>query len=300
MKASVPRYCYADDIFWFIVEVQMADGRHWELQRLYQDFYDLQISLIQEFPLEAGNVPGHDRSLPFMPGPVTYVTDNISNGRRANLDEYMRKLLKLGPQITQGYLVKRFFAPREGDYELDPAQVDSYRLSQTSQQSNSDPSLSIGQQSSVGNLSNPNVAAYAQQPSGYPQHQRNQSSMSQGPGSSLNPHSGGMPRMNSNMSGASGGAGGGGQPCKIKVWFNNEDCVVLRMPPVGQFRYADLYKKLKERRVVEYGNVGAGEELGVSYRDEREGKMVPLTDDGSLDEALRRNGKLVLDVRAVR
>ena len=45
IKACVPRYCFADDIFWFIIECQVEDGRHWELQRLYQDFYDLQIQL---------------------------------------------------------------------------------------------------------------------------------------------------------------------------------------------------------------------------------------------------------------
>ncbi|MBE7179719.1 MAG: hypothetical protein INR71_00665, partial [Terriglobus roseus] len=186
------------------------------------------------------------------------------------------------------------------DYELDPS-VDSYRLSQSSQHSNSNHSNSVSQQSSAGNLSNPNP--YAQQPSGYPQHQRNQSSMSQGHG----PMGGqpGMPRLNSSMSGitsASGtppNAGPGAQACKIKVWFTPEDCVVLRMPPVGQFRYADLYKKLKERRIIEFGPKDSSAELSVSYRDEREAKMFPLEDDQGLDVALKRNGKLVLDVRSV-
>ena len=163
-------------IFWFIVECQMEDGRHWELQRLYQDFYDLQINLIQEHPLEAGNVKGHERTLPYMPGPVTYVTDNISNGRRANLDEYIRNLLKLGPHVTRSNLVRVFFAPREGDYEIDPnVGTDDYRLSSASQDSPANPSNAASPQSSAGNLSQQGYSrpgtATAQNPYGNgPQH----------------------------------------------------------------------------------------------------------------------------------
>lgn len=306
IKASVPRYCFADDIFWFIVECQMEDGRHWELQRLYQDFYDLQINLIQEFPLEAGNVPGHERSLPFMPGPVTYVTDNISNGRRANLDEYIRNLLQLGPHITNGYLVRKFFAPRDNDYEIDPSVTDHYRLSTSSQQSGSGgPSNTVSQQSSAGNLSNPTPAsaayAQAQQPSGYPAHQRNQSSISQqpgGPAGLMSPP--GMPRQNSSMS-SSTATSAANQATKIKVRFSDDDAVIIRMPPIGQFRYADLYKKLKERRMLDYGDSGAGD-LQVTWKDEMQGRLVRVDGDDSLTRALERTGggRLVLDVRVMR
>ncbi|KAF2094235.1 hypothetical protein NA57DRAFT_46730 [Rhizodiscina lignyota] len=319
VKASVPRYCFADDIFWFIVECQMEDGRHWELSRLYQDFYDLQINLIQEFPREAGNVEGYERSLPFMPGPVTYVTDNISNGRRANLDEYIRKLLKLGPKITQSYLVRRFFAPRKGDYEIDPTAPDGYRLSSSSHQSVS-PDLGSAV-SSVGNLSNPSVAAtaFASQPSGYPAHQRNQSSLSNSQGLMSPPPSQQPPNMlrnNSSLSaltqtttGSSSTAAtpapipmasGTAQPAtKIKVFFSPDDVIVVKMPPIGQFRWADLYKRIKERRMEGYGDDG-GIELAVSYRDEREGKMFALDGDEDLRVALERNARLALDVRVVR
>lgn len=59
----------------------MEDGRCWELSRYYHDFYDFQIALLTQFEEEAGN-RGKPRTLPFMPGPVTHVTDAISNGRR--------------------------------------------------------------------------------------------------------------------------------------------------------------------------------------------------------------------------
>lgn len=234
-----------------------------------------------------------------MPGPVTYVTDNISNGRRANLDEYIRNLLKLGPHITNGYLVRKFFSPRDNDYEIDPSVTDDYRLSASSQQSGSGPSNSVSQQSSAGNLSNPTAAAaayaQAQQPSGYPAHQRNQSSASQ-MGLMSPPTS--MPRQNSNMAGAST------QPTKIKVRFSEDDAVIVRMPPIGQFRFADLYKKLKERRMLDYGG-GGTEDLSVSWRDEMTGRVVRVDGDDSLQRAVQgagadRGGRLVLDVRVMR
>ncbi|KAF1982637.1 hypothetical protein K402DRAFT_424389 [Aulographum hederae CBS 113979] len=300
VKASVPRYCFADDIFWFIVEAQMEDGSHWELSRLYQDFYDLQISLIQEFPHEAGNVEGYQRSLPYMPGPVTYVTDNISNGRRANLDEYIRNLLKLGPHLTQGHLVRGFFAPRPGDNEIDPNVPDSYRLSQASQQSRSDPSAPLSQQSSAGNLNYP-------MPSNYPSHQRSQGSISSSQqghyrtGSEL-----GVPpmnRANSAMTQASGTSAGSqpapGAAVKIKVWFEQDNCVVIRMPP--QFSFNELYERLKERRSLGHYDGAGDAELTVKYRDERSSELRDVRNDSDLDRAMQSSAsKLTLEVSVSR
>lgn len=267
IKASVPRYCFADETFWFVVECQMEDGRHWELSRLYQDFYDLQINLIQENPLEAGNVKGHERTLPFMPGPVTYVTDNISNGRRANLDEYMRNLLKLGPHITRSNLVRQFFRPRNGDYEIDPnVGTDDYRLSSGSQDNN-------------GN------APLMQTPSN--QQQR--------PGTS-NGHS---RTLSTATTPAPGGNGGPVTQIKIKVWFEPDNCVVIRMPP--SFTYRDLYKKLKERRALErFEGEDENTELEVCYRDEGEARLFPCRNDDELREGMERNERFTLSVRAAK
>ncbi|KAJ9669790.1 bud emergence protein 1 [Coniosporium apollinis] len=309
VRACVPRYCFADDIFWFIIECQMEDGRHWELSRLYQDFYDLQIALIQEFPLEAGN-SGVERSLPYMPGPVTYVTDNISNGRRANLDVYIKNLLKLGPHIVQGHLVRKFFAPRQGDYEIDPdvAAADGYRLSSASQ-SSTGPSAGASRQSSSGNLS--------QQPSygsNTAYHQRGASSSTaqtahyRQPSDALQtPMQPPMLRQTSALTQASAAsstnsslpapAQGQGAPHKIKVWFDTENCIVVRMPP--GFGYADLYKKLKERRVLERPGEDEDEEFGVEYRDEVEGEFYRIEGEEDLRVALERNPKLTLNVVAV-
>jgi bud emergence protein 1 len=284
MQASVPRYCFADDTFWFIVVVEMEDGRWWELQRLYQDFYDLQINLITEFPREAGNYKGVERSLPYMPGPVTYVTDNISNGRRANLNEYVRQLLKLGPHITRGYRVRKFFAPREGDYEIDPAVADPYRISTGSQIEGQQPNVLTPQSS----FSGPTTMTPQSQPD-YNQ-QPNAPRVSQ-------------PGHMRNMSGAASIAPGyGGQQAtlvKIKVWLGPDNCVVIRMQP--DFTYSDLVNKLQERLRLEPGfaNEPHDTQLEVLYRDESDNKLYEMRNDMDLKMAMQRNSKLTLDVRSV-
>jgi bud emergence protein 1 len=286
----------------------MEDGRHWELSRLYQDFYDLQISLIQEFPYEAGNVPGVERSLPYMPGPVTYVTDNISNGRRANLDEYIKQLLQLGPHISKGYLVRKFFSPRDGDYEIDPeVGPDGYRLSGASQRSGSNPSAGASRQSSAGNLqSNGNHAPYPPGPY-QASHQRGQassSSMHQQPPNSSHyraPSDLQAPptsRQTPSMTPTAGNPNTNSAAIKIKVWFDENDCVVIRMPP--GFKYADLVKKLRERRALERGGDEDESELMVEYRDEVEGGFYRIEGDDDLREALLRNPKLTLTVTTMR
>ncbi|KAF2808025.1 uncharacterized protein BDZ99DRAFT_522623 [Mytilinidion resinicola] len=121
-EASVPRYCFTRhffDVFWFIIECDFEDNSHWELQRFYDDFYKLHIALLTHFPVEAGMSGNAERTLPYLPGPVNYVSHTITQGRRLDLNEYVKNLLKLPSHITHGTLVKTFFAPREGDHEIE-------------------------------------------------------------------------------------------------------------------------------------------------------------------------------------
>ena len=88
---------------------------------------------------------------------------------------------------------------------------------------------------------------------------------------------------------------------KIKVWFEPDNCVVIRMPP--QFQFADLYKKLQERRELEKlpatADAGGEGELEIAYRDEMEAKLFAIRDDEDLRVAMDRNPKLTLSVRVV-
>ncbi|MCJ1354441.1 MAG: bud emergence protein 1 [Icmadophila ericetorum] len=324
VSASIPRYCFENDKYWYIIECVMEDGRHWELARYYENFYDFQIDLLQNFPKEAGQSvngqPAEPRLLPYMPGPVTYVTDAISNGRRESLNQYVRELLALPPYISKCYLVRQLFAPREGDFELDPKAIDEdFRLSRASQQSSNNNSLSrtASRQSSRGQI-NGNGTVYPASTQPRSGHQRNQpsnagltnggvtngssqgqsvyqngtdiyqpasiarqpSSLTQTSGQSSNSASA-TPQPNTSQTNVSTGA------IKIKVFFD-DDVIVIRLPSDVSFQ--DLKVKLKERFKVTEGD------LVIQYKDEPSRGYAELLSDHDLDVALQRNPKLTLIV----
>jgi bud emergence protein 1 len=47
---------------------------------VYLDFYDFQINFLQEFPAEAGKQE-QTRILPYMPGPLDTVNDDITGNK---------------------------------------------------------------------------------------------------------------------------------------------------------------------------------------------------------------------------
>jgi bud emergence protein 1 len=89
---------------------------------------------------------------------------------------------------------------------------------------------------------------------------------------------------------------GTGSALKIKVWFEEDNCVVIRMPT--SLKFVDLYNKLKERRALEKPDESKTEELDVQYRDEIEQKYYPIENDEDLAIAVERNPKLTLHVTA--
>lgn len=315
-RASVPKYIYADDKFHFIVECRLSNGSHWDLQRVYEDFYELQINLINAFPEEAGQVPGKPRILPYMPGPVKFVTDGISEGRRANLDEYLRDLLRLATHITCSSLVRNFFAPRDNDYEVEttPEDLDTHarpteprdrysQVSQGSYQQNGgyqtqgqmrQPSNTSAHQYSQSQASNGSYGHERGMSNSNANHYRSPSEYSQQP-PQLAPPATRQTTATSTTSATSGQS----VPVKVKAWFDRDTCVVLRMPPRGQFSYEELYRKIVERRQLEYkGQDQSDGDLDIEYRDEKDGEYYRLEGDEDLDIAVERNEKLTLAVRA--
>ena len=324
VRASVPRYVFQEDKFHFIVECKLSNGTHWDLSRIYEDFYELQINLINAFPEEAGQVQGKPRILPYMPGPVKFVTDNISEGRRANLDEYLRDLLRLQQHITCSSLVRNFFAPRSGDYEVDPTAVDleeharpteprdrysqnshgSYQNGGFQQQQMQPPMNNDAQQYNPSQTSN----GYGHQShlsQGSTQldqqsHYRSPSSYSQQPPPQQQQQNlappGGLSTSHTNTSSASQSSAGA--QVKVKAWFDRDTCVVIRMPPRGQFGFEQLHKKIVERRRLEYKGLDqTDEDLDIEYRDEGDGEYYRLEGDEDLEISLERNEKLTLAVR---
>lgn len=270
VTAGIPRYCFDNDKYWYIIEAKMEDGRCWELSRYYHDFYDFQIALLTQFEEEAGN-HGKPRILPFMPGPVTHVTDAISNGRRQNLDEYIKKLLSMPPNISRCNLVRQLFAPRPGDFEIDPSVFgEEARYSGASHQSSAnEPPHTASRQSSQVHLN----AQAAERAS----HQRNQPSVSQ---------NGSAPSMNRQPSSITQVSSSSGGAMKVKVSFQ-DDLIAIRVP--SDINLQQLKEKLMDRLKISEGIV-------VQYKDEPSGTVVDLTSDQDLDTAIQRNAKITLIV----
>ncbi len=277
VSARIPRYCFAEDKYWFVIEAELEDGRTWELARYYEDFYDFQIALLTEFPVEAGTTGKKQRTLPYMPGPVNYVTDAITEGRRHNLDAYVKNLLAQPPYISRCTLVKQFFAPREGDYEIDLGAMDEeYRLSAGSRPSSADDGAS--RQSSKQNLGGAGAGVgYGGLPrQGQPQQQqpsmaRQMSSISQPSQTSLSP-----------------GMQAAGALMKVKLSYNG-DIIAIKVP--ADIMFDSLYD-----RIVDRLKIPPGEDPQLSYKDEATGDKPPLMSNNDLDLALQRNEKLLLYV----
>jgi bud emergence protein 1 len=287
VQASVPRYCFDNDMYWYIIECQMEDGRWFELSRYYADFYDFQIALLESFPEEAGN-KDKPRSLPFMPGPVAHVTDAISNGRRQNLDEYIKKIIAMPPHISKSILVRNLFKPKPNqDFEIDPnALNEDYRLSAGSQQS-----LQRTQTNQSG--SNPNMSGSAY--GGMPPPPGSRTSAQQGrgppPGPGMQQSNGGpyLHNQASNLSQTSGSnprANNPGGAMKIKVFFQ-EDIIAIRVPQ--DITFTALKDKLIERLKV-------NEDIVIQYKDEPTNIYMDMENDDHFDVALERNPKLTLYV----
>lgn len=284
ISAHVPRYCFDNDMYWYIIECQMEDGRWWELSRYYADFYDFQIALLEMFPEEAGN-KGKPRTLPFMPGPVAHVTDAISNGRRQNLDEYMKKIVGMPPHISKSMLVRNLFKPKPGqDFEIDPnALGEDYRLSAGSQQS-------MQPVSRVSSNQIPAGSAYGGMPppSGRMSQQQRQMPMSAGGGMErppfLHSQASNLTQASTSSSMKANNAGGGGM--KVKVFFQ-DDIIAIRVPQ--EISFEALKERLMERLKV-------NENILVQYKDEPTNSFIDLENDDNLDVALQRNPKLTLYV----
>lgn len=288
ISASVPRYCFDNDMYWYIIECQMEDGRCWELSRYYADFYDFQVALLEAFPEEAGN-RGKPRTVPFMPGPVAHVTDAISNGRRQNLDDYIKKIVAMPPHVSKSLLVRNLFKPKPGqDFEIDPTALgEDYRLSSGSQHS----LQQIQSRQSQGSQQTPGSGYNSMPPPGSARpigggHRPNQSY-------SAVPNGGPPPLLHTQASTLTQGsatssvkAGAAGGALKIKVCFGDET-IVIRVPQDISFQA--LKEKLVDRLKV-------NEDIKLHYKDEATNQLVQMQNDDNLEHAIAVNSKLQIHV----
>ena len=307
LQARVPRYCHHEMRYWFVIEAHMDDGKHWELNREYTDFYALQTALMEAFPREAGKEANHERSLPFMPGPLPWVTERLTHERRDHMDRYVIKLLALPPHITNHPVVRKFFAPRDGDTVLESHQNLSYgadavggqRWSGSSSHQSYPPDDS--RQSSTGNLSYPGTN-FTSPSKSVPHPNQPQSPVGYGaPKQSFPPSN--HQRVPSGANGDSlyhgnhGSSGSGSlapvssnpsvpkNPVKVKAYMDGADLVLLRLDE--DFNFGQLMDKIYER----WSSASASSQrFFVDYKNEKDGQYYSITDDPQLsgDQVLRR------------
>ncbi|PIL36724.1 hypothetical protein GSI_00413 [Ganoderma sinense ZZ0214-1] len=147
LSAEIKSYHFEADEYWFRVRAiyqpygpsrssSLPPAKELVLFRSYNDFYDFQVELLDTFPHEAGRPDTSTRILPYMPGPVDVVDNEITNNRREELDEYLHKLCDLktyARYILEHTLVRSFCAlkPGDGEVNVEPrrGEIDAIRQS---------------------------------------------------------------------------------------------------------------------------------------------------------------------------
>lgn len=133
IDAAVESFYLQDDKYWFQVTCEMSDRKTRILKRYYEDFYDLQVKLLDLFPKEGGKLRDNNgqwtkRIMPYIPGPVPYVTDTITKKRKDDLNVYVKNLIALPTHISQTNLVKGLFAPKNNGFDREVNMEDTMEL----------------------------------------------------------------------------------------------------------------------------------------------------------------------------
>ncbi|XP_061492072.1 SH3 and PX domain-containing protein 2A isoform X2 [Rhineura floridana] len=109
----------------YIIKVTWSDSSCQTIYRRYSKFFDLQMQLLDKFPIEGGQKDPKKRIIPFLPGKILFRRSHIRDvavKRLRPIDDYCRALVKLPPHISQCDEVFRFFETRPED--LNPPKED--------------------------------------------------------------------------------------------------------------------------------------------------------------------------------
>lgn len=122
ISVAVSSFSFEDEKYWYEVNCELSNGKYRRLKRSYQDFYDLQVQLLDKYPAESGKLRDKNgqwtkRIVPYIPGPVPYVTDSITQKRMDDLDVYVKELIKLPEYISSSPLVNHLFMISDNGYD---------------------------------------------------------------------------------------------------------------------------------------------------------------------------------------
>lgn len=135
VEAAVELYVLEQGRYQYLVVARLLNGRTRQLYRFYQDFYDLQVKLLELFPYEAGKLENLRRIIPSIPGPLIHVNDSISKLRREKLDYYLRNLVALPRHILRSHEVQTLFDVVDNGFDKEMSERDSGRARPVHQQS---------------------------------------------------------------------------------------------------------------------------------------------------------------------
>ncbi|XP_075389476.1 SH3 and PX domain-containing protein 2A isoform X1 [Tenrec ecaudatus] len=102
----------------YIINVTWSDSTSQTIYRRYSKFFDLQMQLLDKFPIEGGQKDPKQRIIPFLPGKILFRRSHIRDvavKRLKPIDEYCRALVRLPPHISQCDEVFQFFETRPED-----------------------------------------------------------------------------------------------------------------------------------------------------------------------------------------
>uniref|UniRef100_A0A8C8A0I0 SH3 and PX domains 2B n=1 Tax=Oryzias sinensis TaxID=183150 RepID=A0A8C8A0I0_9TELE len=88
----------------YIIKVSWSDGSTETIYRRYSKFFDLQMELLDKFPVEGGQKDPKRRIIPFLPGKILFRRSHIRDvamKRLRPINEYCRALIQLPVYISQ-------------------------------------------------------------------------------------------------------------------------------------------------------------------------------------------------------
>ncbi|XP_036402441.1 SH3 and PX domain-containing protein 2A-like isoform X1 [Megalops cyprinoides] len=109
----------------YLINVTYSDSTSHIIYRRYSTFFDLQMQILDKFPIEGGQKDPKQRIIPFLPGKVLFRRSHVRDvamKRLRHIDDYCRALVRLPPQISQSEEVLRFFETKADD--LNPPKED--------------------------------------------------------------------------------------------------------------------------------------------------------------------------------
>ncbi|XP_043992464.1 SH3 and PX domain-containing protein 2A-like [Gambusia affinis] len=102
----------------YLIKVTYSDSSSHVIYRRYSKFFDLQMRILDKFPIEAGQKDPKKRIIPFLPGKVLFRRSHIRDvavKRLKHLDNYCNALMKLPSSISESEEVLKFFETRPDD-----------------------------------------------------------------------------------------------------------------------------------------------------------------------------------------